>query len=120
FRPLPQLRQTTQDGGSGLAKGLEIVNQERHEQEQAPVLAQGDHFHVLREGQWVLRQLQGQVSNLMDKADKLEHKIKSKAWHHGDGRGKGATVQAWRRAERALDAWSAAEQVWSEVAEALQ
>ena len=28
--------------------------------------------------------------------------------------------QAWRRAERALDAWSAAEKAWSEVAEALR
>jgi hypothetical protein len=29
FRQLPQLRQTAQDGGSGLAKGLDIVNQDR-------------------------------------------------------------------------------------------
>jgi hypothetical protein len=120
FRQLPQLRQTTQDGGSGLAKGLEIVNQERQAQQQTPVTAQDDHFHVLREGTRVLRKMQGQVSRLMDKAEKLDRKMKSKAWRQGDSRGKGAAVLAWRRAERALDAFSAAEQAWSEVTAALQ
>jgi hypothetical protein len=120
FRQLPQLRQTTQDGGSGLAKGLDLVNQERQQNHQAPIAAQDDHFHVLREGTRVLRKMQGKVSKLMDKADQLERKMKSKEWHTGDGRGKGAAVQAWRRAERALDAWSAAEKAWSEVAEALR
>lgn len=120
FRQLPQLRQTTQDGGSGLAKGLVLVNQERQAKNQAPVVAQDDHFHVLREGTRVLRKMQGRVSRLMDKAEKLDRQMKSKEWHTGDGRGKGAAVQAWHRAERALDAWSAAEKAWLEVAEALR
>jgi hypothetical protein len=120
FRQLPRLRQTTQDGGSGLAKGLDIVNHERQAQGQAQVVAQDDHFHVLREGTRVLRKMQGEVSRLMDKAEKLDRKMKSKEWHTGDGRGKGAAVLAWRRAERAMDAWSAAANAWSEVAEALQ
>jgi hypothetical protein len=120
FRQLPHLRQTTQDGGSGLAKGVDLVNQERQQHHQTPVLAQDDHFHVLREGTRVLRKMQGNVSRLLDKAEKLQRKMKSKAWHTGDNRGQGAAVQAWRRAERALDAWSAAEKTWSEVAEALQ
>lgn len=120
FRQLPGLRQTTQDGGSGLAKGVDIVNQERQAQDQAAVVVQDDHFHVLREGTRVLRTMQGQVSKLMDKAEKLDRQMKSKEWHKGDGRGKGAAVQAWRRAERAMDAWSAAEQAWSEITEALQ
>lgn len=120
FRQLPQLRQTTQDGGSGLAKGLDLVNQDRQAKDQAPVTAQDDHFHVLREGTRVLRKMQGRVSRLMDKAEQLARKMKSKEWHTGDGRGKGVVVQAWRRAERAMDAWSAAEKAWSEVAEALR
>ncbi|HLJ96204.1 MAG TPA: hypothetical protein VKU02_23725 [Gemmataceae bacterium] len=120
FRQLPQLRQTTQDGGSGLAKGLDLVNQARPQNNQAPVAVQDDPFHVLREGTRVLRIMQGKVSKLMDKADQVDRKMKSKVWHQGDGRGKGAAVQAWRRAERALDAWSAAATAWSEVAEALR
>jgi hypothetical protein len=120
FRQLPGLRQTTQDGGSGLAKGLDLVNQERQTQGQALVVAQDDHFHVKREGTRVLRKMPGQVSRLMDQAEKLDRKMNSKEWHTGDGRGKGAAVQAWRRAERAMDAWSAAEEAWSEITEALQ
>jgi len=120
FRQLPQLRQTTQDGGTGLAKGLALVNQERQAQGRAPVAAQDDHFHVLREGTRVLRKMQGRVSRLVDKAEKLDRKMRSKAWHTGDGRGQGAAVQAWRRAERALDAWSAAEKAWAEVGEAVR
>src|SRR3984957_4789950 len=112
FRQLPNLTQTTQDGGSGLAKGLDIVNQERQQHEQDPITAQDDHFHVLREGLRVLRKMQGKVSKLIDKAEQLDHKFKSKEWHKGDGRGKGAAAQAWGRAERAIDAWSAAEMAW--------
>jgi hypothetical protein len=120
FRQLPQLHQTTQDGGSGLAKGLELVNEERQQQQQPLVAAQDDHFHVLREGRRVLRKMQGKASKALDHADKMDRKIKSKAWHTGDARGQGAAVQAWRRAERALDTWSAAERVWVEVEEALR
>jgi hypothetical protein len=120
FRQLPQLRQTTQDGGSGLAKGLAIVNQQRQQNNRIPVVAQDDHFHVLRQGTRVLRKMQGKVSHLLDKAEQLERKLRSRAWHSGDRRGKGAAVLAWRRAERVLDAWSAAEKAWSEVGEALR
>jgi hypothetical protein len=120
FRQLPQLRQTAQDGGSGLAKGLDIVNQERQQQNQTPIAAQDDHFHVLREGLRALRKMQGKVSQLMEKAEKLDRKMKSKEWHKGDGRGKGAAAQAWGRAERAMDAWCAAEMAWEGVAAALR
>lgn len=120
FRQLPQLRQTTQDGGSGLAKGLDLVNQDRQANGQVPVAAQDDHFHVLREGTRVLRKMQGNVSRLLDQAEKLDRQMNSKAWHTGDRRGQGAAVQAWRRAERACDAWSAAEKAFAEVAEALR
>jgi hypothetical protein len=120
FRQLPHLRQTTQDGGSGLAKGLDLINEERHQRQQTPVAAQDDHFHVLREGRRALRKMQGKASKALDHADKMDRKMQSKAWHTGDARGMGAAAQAWRRAERAMEAWSAAEKVWGEVEEALR
>jgi hypothetical protein len=120
FRQLPNLTQTTQDGGSGLAKGLDIVNQQRQQNNRNPIAAQDDHFHVLREGLRVLRKMQGKVSKRMDKAEQLDRKMKSKEWHKGDGRGKGAAAQAWGRAERAMDAWSAAEKAWEAVTAALR
>jgi hypothetical protein len=120
FRPLPALRQTTQDGGQGLAKGLALVNAERRAAGQAPVVAQDDHFHVLREGSRALRTMQGQTSRLLDKAEALARKAARQERQTGDGRGRGAVARAWRRAEQAMDAWSAAEKVWSEVAAALR
>ena len=120
FRQLPNLRQTTQDGGTGLAKGLAIVNEERHQAGQAPVAAQDDHFHVLREGPRALRHMQGAAARQIDKAEKADRKAATKERHTGDGRGKGAAARAWRRAERAVDAWSGAEKAWGEVRAALQ
>jgi len=119
FRQLPHLRQTTQDGGTGLAKGLAVVNEERQQTGQTPVAAQDDHFHVLREGARALRRMQGGVARLIDQAEKADGKAARKERRTGDGRGKGAAAKAWRRAERALDAWSAAEQAWGEVGVAL-
>ena len=46
FRQLPNLRQATQGGGTGRAKGLKrLVNAERQQAGQTPVVAQDDHFH---------------------------------------------------------------------------
>jgi hypothetical protein len=120
FRQLPHLRQATQDGGTGLAKGLALVNAERRQAGQSAVCIQDDHFHGLREGTRALRKMQGQVNRLMEKADQADRKAARKEWRTGDGRGKGAAAKAWRRAERAMDAWSAAEQAWAEVGAALR
>jgi hypothetical protein len=120
FRQLPHLRQATQDGGTGLAKGLATVNEERQQAGQPTVGAQDDHFHVLREGTRALRQMQGAVTRLIDKAEKADRKVATKQRRAGDGRGKGAAAQAWQRAERALEAWSAAEAAWGQVGAALR
>jgi hypothetical protein len=120
FRQLPNLRQATQDGGTGLAKGLALVNAQRQQAHQPPVVAQDDHFHVLREGPRALRQLQGRVARWLDKAAKADRRAAQKERRTGDGRGKGAAARAWRQAERACDAWSAAEQAWREIEAALR
>jgi hypothetical protein len=120
FRQLPALRQATQDGGTGLAKGLALVNRERQQAGQAAIVAQDDHFHVLREGARALRQMQGGVTRLLERAERADRQAAAKARQTGDGRGRGAAARAWQRAERALDAWSAAEKTWSEVGMALR
>src|SRR5258707_1213004 len=56
FRRWPNLQQVTRDGGTGLAKGVAQVNQERQAQGHAAVADQEDHFHRLREGRRALRQ----------------------------------------------------------------
>ena len=120
FRQLPNLRQATQDGGTGLAKGLATVNAERQQAGRAAVVTQDDHFHVLREGTRALRKMQGAATRWLAKAEKADRKAATKERQTGDGRGRGAAARAWRRAERAVDAWSAAEKAWAEVTAALQ
>lgn len=120
FRQLPNLQQSTQDGGTGLAKGLALVNAERQKAGQTAVAVQDDHFHVLREGSRALRKMQGSVTRCMDQAAKADRQAARQQRRTGDGRGKGVAAKAWRRAERAYEAWVAAEKVWQEVGVALR
>jgi hypothetical protein len=120
FGQLPQLRQTTQDGGTALAKGLDLVNQQRQQQGQTLVSAQDDHFHVQREGQRALRRLHGRVAKGIAQAEAADRKAAQKERQTGDGRGRGAAARAWQRAEQALDAYTAAEVAWAEVEGALR
>jgi hypothetical protein len=116
FRQLPHLEQLTRDGGTGLRKGLALVNAERQQQKRPQIADQEDHFHALREGQRALRHMQGQVSRLIDKAEKAEQRERQKVRRCGSRQGVAAAVaRAWRKAEQALDAWSRAEQAWAKV-----
>lgn len=119
FGSLPGLRQTTQDGGTALAKGLDLVNQQRRAQGQAAVVAQDDHFHVQREGRRALRRLRGRVTKGIAQAEEADRNAAKKRRQTGDGRGKGAAALAWRRAGRAMDDWASAEAAWAEVEGAL-
>ena len=47
LRRLPKLEQVARDGGKGLAKGVALVNAERQEKGQSPVVDKGDHFSRL-------------------------------------------------------------------------
>jgi hypothetical protein len=119
FRQLPKLRQATQDGGAGLAKGLAVVNAERQQAGQPAIGVQDDHFHVLRAGSRALRKMQQAAARHLDQADKAQRKAAAKERRSGDGRVRGAVGKAWRRAERVWDAWSAAAAAWTEVEAAL-
>ncbi len=79
FRRLPKLRQVTRDGGTGLAKGVAVVNQERQAQGQDALADQEDHFHTLREGRRALRQRQQRVCRRIDEAAAAHHRERRKA-----------------------------------------
>jgi hypothetical protein len=116
FRQLPHLEQLTRDGGTGLRKGLALVNAQRQQQSRPAIADQEDHFHALREGRRALRRMQGRVSRLIDKAEDAERRQRQKVRRCGSRQGVAAAVaRAWREAEEALDAWSRAEQAWTEV-----
>jgi hypothetical protein len=121
FRSLPNLRQVTRDGGTGLAKGVAQVNAERQARQQARIADQEDHFHTLREGCRALRQLQRRVCHAIDAAATARGREQHKARRTGSRQGTATvTAQAERRAAAAVDAGAAAENAWASITDALR
>ena len=121
FRALPNLQQVTRDGGTGLAKGVAQVNEERQARQQAPIADQEDHFHTLREGRRALRQVQQRVCQAIDAAATAQARERRKARRTGSRQGTATvTAQAQRRAAAAVDAGAAAENAWASIADALR
>jgi hypothetical protein len=121
FRQLPNLEQVARDGGTGLAKGVELINAERQEKEQEPMVDQGDHFHASRSGGVGLRRSEKRASAALAKAEEAQKALEECA-RQGQKR-TGPAVRAsfaWREAERAMDAWVAMEKTWQQTKEALR
>src|SRR5262249_25810981 len=68
FQALPNLEQVARDGGSALAKGVELVNAFRQEHGQPVVVDKGDHWHALRGAGVGLRKVQQQAAKALAKA----------------------------------------------------
>lgn len=117
---LPALTQLSRDGGTGLAKGVALVNAQRQQAHQPAVAEQADHFHLLRDGRRALRRLHGQVTRALEAADQAEAALQ-RVRRRGQKQSGVASVAArrWRQAEAALDRWSAAEQAWQRLQEGL-
>jgi hypothetical protein len=121
FRRLPNLQQVTRDGGTGLAKGVAQVQQERQAQGQAALSDQEDHFHTLREGRRALRQRQQRVCRAIDAAAAAHHREQQKARRTGSRQGTAAvTARAERGAAAAVEAGAAAEVAWASITDALR
>jgi hypothetical protein len=121
FRPLPHLEQLTRDGGTGLRKGLALINAERQQHSRPAIADQEDHFHALREGRRALRRMQGRVSRWLEKAEDAERRQRQKVRRCGSRQGVAAAVaRAWRKAEAAMDVWSRAEQTWAKVTQGVR
>src|SRR5271157_1157075 len=116
FALLPALEQVTKDGGSGLAKGLGLVNQERQRRGLTAVADQDDHFHDLREGRRALRKNESIARRALETADKAQRDLK-RPGNYGYRKTGRATVVAklWRQAEQAFDTWSREERAWQRV-----
>jgi len=121
FRRLPNLQQVTRDGGTGLAKGVAQVNQERQAQDQTPRADQEDHFHTLREGRRALRHVQQRVCRCIDTAAAAHHREQQKARRTGSRQGTAAvTAQAARRAAAAVATGAAVADAWATLTDALR
>lgn len=120
FEQLPNLEQVMRDGGTGLAKGVALVNEQRQEQGQNLLTDQGDHFHALRHGGVGLNKAKRQAQKALAEAEKTQKQLDECA-RQGQSRTGIATraSHAWRKAEEAMDAWQEREQVWEKTKQAL-
>jgi hypothetical protein len=117
---LPNLEQVARDGGLGLQKGVADLNAQRQEQGREPVLDQGDHFHATRQGGVGLRRAEKQAAKALAEAEKAQ-KALDECNRQGQSRCGPAkhAGHAWRKAEQAMDTWSARERVWQQSKDAL-
>jgi hypothetical protein len=118
---LPNLEQVTRDGGTALEKGVALVNTQRQAQGQEGVVDQGDHFHALRGGGVGLRKAEKQAHQALAQAEAADREL-APCDRHGHKR-TGPAVRAsfaWKKAEKAMDAWHEQEQLWHNTKEALR
>jgi hypothetical protein len=121
FRQLPNLEQVARDGGTGLQKGVELVNAERQEQHQSPVIDKGDHFHALYGGGVGVRKAQLQASKALAAAEKAEQQLAECRRQGQSLSGPTAHARAaWNKAEQAMDLWGERERLWKRCQQALR
>ncbi len=121
FRRLPALEQVTRDAGSGLQKGVALLNAQRQVQGLTPVSDQLDHWHSLRGGGGWLGRLEEQARAALAHAEAVEATEARNAWRGQKQSGTPNRCRAaWTKAERAMDAWQEGERHWQVVKEAVQ
>jgi hypothetical protein len=120
FARLPNLEQLARDGGTALAKGVVLANAQRQEQSREPIVDQGDHFHALRDGGAGLRRVEMRASKALTEAETAE-KALAECARQGQNRTASAArvYQAWKKAEKAMDAWGETERLWQQTKDAL-
>jgi hypothetical protein len=121
FRQLPKLEQVARDGGQGLAKGVALVNAERQEHGQPPVVDKGDHFHALRGAGVGLRKVHRQAAKALAKAEKAQQELEEcqRQGVRSNGAGKHASA-VWQEAEEAMDLWCQRERLWQQTKQAMR
>jgi hypothetical protein len=118
---LPNLEQVMRDGGSGLTKGVQLLNAQRQQQGQPQVVDQGDHFHALRGGSVGVHKAELQARKALAVAEAADKQL-AECSRQGQNRSApaGRAREAWRKAEQAIDTWSEREQLWQQTKEALR
>jgi hypothetical protein len=114
FRQLPAAEQVTRDGGVGLRKGLQQVNQERQRAAQPAIADQMDHFHPLQRARRAVRQARHQAAQALGPAEKAQQAFDrdGRTGVRRSGAQAGAVRRLWTKAGQAFDRWSADEQAF--------
>jgi hypothetical protein len=121
FRQLPNLEQVARDGGTGLAKGVALVNEERARAGKPKMVDQGDHFHALYGGSLGLAHAEKRTAGALAEAVAAQEALEKWQCQGRDARGAARKAQAaWRRAEALMDAWSKLERTWQRTKESLR
>lgn len=121
FGRLPNLEQVARDGGTGLAKGVALVNAQRSEHDQKPVVDQGDHFHAFRPGGAGLRRAEQRAQKAFTEAEEAQRALEACARQgHSQTGPTSCARHAWLRAEKAMDEWSATDGTWQQAKEAMR
>jgi hypothetical protein len=121
FSQLPNMQQVARDAGKGLAKGVALVNAQRQEKGQEPLVDQEDHFHAFRPGGVGLGRLLRRAQKALTQADEAQKDLENR-----DRQGQALTGPtsrarfAWLKAEQAMDEWAAAAKAWTQTKEALR
>jgi hypothetical protein len=114
------LEQLARDGGTGLAKGVALVNAQRQEQGREPIVDQGDHFHALWKGGVGLRRAEKRASQALAEAEKAQQALQECARQGQKQTGPAVRARhAWKKAEKAMDAWRDTERIWQQTKGAL-
>jgi hypothetical protein len=121
FAALPALEQVTRDAGCGLGKGVELLNEQRQEQDLPAVADQLDHFHTLREGSRGQRKGNLRVQQAFAKAEKAQqaHDRDRQQGRHVPGQGTKVS-HLWKQAEAVMDQVQHTEKAWQKTQEALR
>lgn len=123
----PHVADVAADGGTGIARGLELAAATRHqgaEPTAAPVKAfrvRLDPFHILRDGTRALRVEWGYAQTLWEEAEKVERAKGRFARSGQDQRhfSKGVVAKAWAKAEAAFERACRKERAWQRAAAAV-
>jgi tetratricopeptide (TPR) repeat protein len=107
LEPWTSLERVVSDAGTGLEKGVRLLNEARAETTQgegAPVSVGLDTFHTLYEFHKVLARYWRRAESLLEMADQADHEVAKVKRRGRDARGVSARARAaWRRAEQAFD-----------------
>jgi hypothetical protein len=121
IEPWNRLQYANADAGTGLRKGLSLIQQQREQIPDAPKLEIGlDVFHIKKEASTVLARRWKKVEHLWNEADKADRVV---AEHKRTGRYAYAPAQkarhAWQRAEEVFEKYERVESAWRRAEKAL-
>jgi hypothetical protein len=103
----------TADAGTGLQAGIAAVQQQRREQEQAPLENGLDVFHTTQEARRVLRQSWTHVERSWEQAEAASRRVEQAQRQGQDARGMAVAARwAWKKAEAAFQQYERCEAGW--------